>query len=570
MRKKQILTAVLCLVLVSLSLSCSRKKPADVTPGGTPIKGRITMLVGDITTLVTSYDYKDNSFTRRLVDETGVWVDIIAVSNADFPDKFNVMISSGDYPDVLNTANRNFTRNDLDYFGRQQKIFQELDQYDLYSYPLIKQMLTDHAAITSKLKAADGKFYALADVNDCLHCTHANGRGYYFMPFLRDSPWKGEPPRTLEDFAEYLRYIKKNDVNGNGDPNDEIPMVTDKNYIRTMIAYFAKAFMPWVKYGTSDGMAVRNGQIWEQYRENEFRESLKYLAGLYKEGLIAENSFTMTTDEMQALGETVDPSYAVGLVDWQGELGKGNGSARFPYWFHLYPLKGPTGQEWGFNGDPTGILNAEYVITNKATGDKPKWALEIYNAMMEFDNMLWGYSGEKGTFYGDPDSGEKSLGGGTPRFKLLIPFASQPVNTSWDQRNCMNRTLEFRLSEQASDVDTVYRWFETGEESLYPKMIENKAYNELQWIYFTANRSVPWAIPNEMFIPPMAMSEDDGNRISDIMALIHPYKEKAWSEFVVGQRNINSDADWNTYLSELERQGSKDLVSIYNKYLSQQ
>ncbi|MDR3172673.1 MAG: hypothetical protein LBU19_00355 [Treponema sp.] len=281
MRKKQILAAVLCLVLVSFFLSCKKESGADVTPGGTPIKGRITMLAGDITTLVTSYDYKDNSFTRRLVDETGVWMDIIAVSNADFPDKFNVMISSGDYPDVLNTANRNFTRNDLDYFGRQQGIFQELDQYDLNSYPLIRQMLTDHAAIISKLKAADGKIYALADVNDCLHCTHANGRGYYFMPWLRDSPWKGEPPRTLEDFAEYLRYIKKNDVNGNGDPNDEIPMVTDKNYIRTMIAYFAKAFMPWVKYGTSDGMVVRNGQIWEQYRDNEFRKALKYLAGLY-------------------------------------------------------------------------------------------------------------------------------------------------------------------------------------------------------------------------------------------------------------------------------------------------
>jgi hypothetical protein len=98
-------------------------------------------------------------------------------------------------------------------------------------------------------------------------------------------------------------------------------------------------------------------------------------------------------------------------------------------------------------------------------------------------------------------------------------------------------------------------------------MLENKAYNELQWIYFTANRSAPWAVPNNYFIPPVAMNEDDANRVSDIQATLVDNKQKAWVEFIVGNRDISNDAHWNNYLQELDRLNSKELAALYEKYL---
>jgi putative aldouronate transport system substrate-binding protein len=558
--KSRIMAFIVVCAVAALLPAC---KGGGKNAAAAQYKGTLRIFIPGISNLVSSFDSRDNSFTKKLEDETGIKLEFDATSNADFPEKFNVMMSTGDYPDIVMTGyQRSFSRNDLDYYG-SQGIFRVLDEAELMTYPNIKQLFEDHAGITHKLRGADGTIYARADVNDCLHCTHAQGRGYYYMPFLRDSYLKGKVPETQEEFVNYLRYIRDNDVNGNGDPHDEIPLVTNKNYLNTMVAFAAKQYMPYLKY-THNGLAVRDGKVWEQYRDNEFRQALIWLNSLYREDLIAPQSFTMTTEEIQALGSATDPIVAVHLCDWQGEVIP-NGSDRFPYYFHLYPLTGPRGERWGFNGPNESILNARVVITDKC--EDPKLAFELYNAMLKFDNMLMGYSGPRGVFYTDPDSGAKSLGGGTPAYKLLIPFASQPVNTSWNQNNPMNRTLEFRVAEQATDVDTVYRWFETGEESLYPKMLENKSYNELQWIYFTANRSVPWAVPEDLFIPSLAMNEDDGNRIQDIRAQLEPYKEKAYAEFITGVRNINSSADWNTYLAELDRLESRAMVEIFNKYL---
>ena len=38
-------------------------------------------------------------------------------------------------------------------------------------------------------------------------------------------------------------------------------------------------------------------------------------------------------------------------------------------------------------------------------------------------------------------------------------------------------------------------------------------------------------------------------------------------EFITGVRNISSDADWNAYLAELDQLGSKEVLSIRQKYL---
>jgi hypothetical protein len=38
-------------------------------------------------------------------------------------------------------------------------------------------------------------------------------------------------------------------------------------------------------------------------------------------------------------------------------------------------------------------------------------------------------------------------------------------------------------------------------------------------------------------------------------------------EFITGVRDINSDPVWNTYLSDMDRLGSKDLAAIIQRYI---
>jgi putative aldouronate transport system substrate-binding protein len=387
------------------------------------------------------------------------------------------------------------------------------------------------------------------------------GRIWYFMPWIRDNGRK--VPETTEEFTDYLRWVKSGDPNGNGIA-DEIPMAFDTGDIRNVIAYFAKPFMPFVNTGSYFGLALDNYRnIIEQYKDPNFRESLKYLAGLYKESLILPDSFTMTRDQIKALSTSSTPILAVEAISWKTDSTPQT-AERWIETFNLPPLRGPSGQRNAGNQDPWSIMGAMYIITDKCKN--PELAIALYDYFLNFDVELDGYIGPKGTAWDDPDLGTTSLMGGEPYYKLLVAQGRQTNNTSWDQANPMIRSSKFRLGEQAVGAPEAKRWLETGDPSLRDFLLPNMSYAEEMW-YFTSLENSKYAMPTELFIPPLSISDDDNARVSDILATLETYKDQVMVEFITGVRNINSDTDWNNYLAELDRQGSAEYVSILQKYI---
>jgi len=309
---------------------------------------------------------------------------------------------------------------------------------------------------------------------------------------------------------------------------------------------------------------LKGKTVWEQYRDNEFRQALQYMAMLYSEGLIAKDSFTMTGNDVLSLGENPTPILGIGIAAWSPEYWT-NGGERWAQAFHVMPLKGPAGQQWGSSGNPNGALSARFFITDKCAD--PELALAWYDYMMNLDVWKTGSFGTKDIAWTAADPGTTGLGGGPATWKALIQQGLQPVNTSWDQASPSYASLEHRMAEQATGVPEVIRWLETGDRSLLNVVMNNKSFAEIEFVWFTANRSIPWAIPTDYFIPPLAMSGADASRVADIRATLDPFKEKAYMEFVTGVRNINNNSDWNAYLAELDRLNSKELVSIYQKYI---
>jgi ABC-type glycerol-3-phosphate transport system substrate-binding protein len=69
-------------------------------------KPQLSMFIyGGLSERTTSYDYKDNVFTKRVVDETGIQLSISSATAADSTERLNIMLNAGDYPDIIaNTA----------------------------------------------------------------------------------------------------------------------------------------------------------------------------------------------------------------------------------------------------------------------------------------------------------------------------------------------------------------------------------------------------------------------------------------------------------------------------------
>ncbi|MDR0450782.1 MAG: extracellular solute-binding protein [Treponema sp.] len=566
---KKILVMLLALTVSAAAFAAGRNQTAGETrglvnlpKGSLPISNgsaTLTVFAGGLSQWVTSFDYRDNIFTRKVVDETGIKLDFVAATSADAAQKRNVLLSSGDYPDIFIGGGV-----DITYYA-SQGILLPLDGYDPLSYPSIKAAFDRYPALWDINRGPDGKLYGLPSVNECLHCNYSQGRALYFQPWVRDNKLKA--PETLEELTAYLRWIRDNDVNGNGDKNDEIPLTWEKDYLKHAVAIIAKAYMPFIYTQDYFGLRLNDSrQVTEQYKDPNYRRALQYLAGLYKEGLILPASFTQTRDQLKSLVENTAPLVGVIMAANPDNIGIAGGD-RVVNHFFLKPLAGPEGLRHASYRGPYAGLGTGMVITDKCR--YPELALALYNYLID-PVVSREAVGPKGSYWDDPDPGTVSLMGGKPAYKNLTSFASQQVNGGWNQTSPGIFTADVRLSEQATDFDLAKQYILTGDAALHDRMVKNPSWNEEFLFISTNDLFVPHKINDNYYIPPvplLRMNDDDNARFADIKAALDTFVEQAAVEFITGARDIGNNAAWNTYLNELDRLGSKDLAGLIQKYI---
>jgi putative aldouronate transport system substrate-binding protein len=553
--KKLLVLLGLCVLSASDFAGGQSASTASSGKKGSLANGDVTfkVFIAGLDNLVSSYDYKDNVFTRKIVDDTGINLEFIASSGADASQRLNVLLNTGDYPDLIMYG---LSMADMAFYAREG-IFVPLDSYAPMSFPNIKAAFDEYPAFNDILRAPDGKLYGLPTANDCIHCRYGNNQGLYYMPFM-EKYGKGVP-QTLDEYTTYLRWVRDNDVNDNGNRNDEIPLAFEKETLRVTVDVFAKSFMPFVNINYF-GLSRDGNRITEQYKAREFRDTLKYLAGLYKEGLILPDSFTQPRQALQALTTQDTPIIATSTSN----AANNNGTEYYYRARWLPVLSGPTGEKHSFDVGPWSILHAGMYITDKCKD--PKLALALYNYFLNTDVMLDSYVGPKGYGWTDADPGAISLMGGPATYKILRTYATADVNYTWNQNLPMLRNQAFRYGEQANDVPQIQEWLRTGNLSLLDAMKANKSYNEVKNV-LQATARIPLGTPTEKAIPPLAMDAADTRRIGDIDAVLATTLDEAMVEFITGARDINSDAAWDAYLADLDRVGAAEKVTIIRKYL---
>jgi hypothetical protein len=193
-------------------------------------------------------------------------------------------------------------------------------------------------------------------------------------------------------------------------------------------------------------------------------------------------------------------------------------------------------------------------------------AIALYDYFQR-DDVLKSAYGPKGVFWDDPDPGALGANGEPAYWKWLISFGVEPLNSHWGNGSPHVWFPELRLGIQANDVDTTIRYLTTGDKSLKAAVMANPSYEATILWEYTAAEAKKYALPDELFVPPMIMSTVDNTRAADINAVLDPYKNQAWVEFITGVRDINNNAQWNTYLADLDKLGSRELVSIRQKYI---
>ena len=229
----------------------------------------------------------DNYFWPSIRSLTGVDLDIFWEEKESYITSLSTMslTSMDEMPDIINASD--FGVMDLADDGAVVP----LDDY-LHLIPNIVEAVGEDRM--SYWRQADGHIYTIPSV--------INVPGAQSMMVRRD--WLDKlglaEPQTWDEWVTLWRAIRDNDLNGNGDPSDEIPFASQYG------ADGERCFLPLLNAfgirtsGDTQFCLLDDGSTTMVYEHPKYPEFLAALQGLYAEGLISGEFDAMYAADMDA------------------------------------------------------------------------------------------------------------------------------------------------------------------------------------------------------------------------------------------------------------------------------
>lgn len=473
-------------------------------------------------------DFNTNLFTKWYEEKTNVHVEwIILPAGDEGLQKLNLMLSSGDIPDVI-MGFYNITPALLQLYGQQGLFIPLNDLIDQYGtnvkngftqYPLAKEVAT----------APDGKIYGLPEINDCYHCS-VSQKLWIYKPWLDKLGLK--MPTTTDEFYEVLKAFKEKDPNGNGQA-DEVPLSSDiDGWNSEYDLYFMNSF----ELNPGNRLVVNNGKVEATYAKEEWREGLRYLNKLYSEGLLDPNSLTQDNAALMRLGQS-DP-VTLGAAPWGYPGGwapiEETEGARWSQYVVVPPLKGPSGFQVQASNPYSPFTPGRFIITSAAKD--PALAFKWGEAFYQQEVEITAYLGPQGIGWRWAKPGEKGIHGEQALYVSLKTWGNVQ-NDHWSQANVSFRSSDFRLGE-----------FNKSEWGLEPFL-----YNQSKLLVKYNNQ------PNEV-LPPLYFPEAQAQEVGEFESTLTKFRKEMTARFISGDASL--DADWDGYLEALNQQGLPRYLEI--------
>lgn len=254
--------------LALLTTSCWWNKadgPASLTKGGDEAGNQLHIVINSMgLSFPEGLDENDNPYLDYIEEHTGLEIMVTLPPLEGYTDKLNLIMSSGQLPDMINTADTALFSNYV-----KQNMLMPLDEYLEQYGPDLKRLIPEEA--WSQV-SVDGKIYAIPSLNEVQGTELIYAREDWLERLQL------EVPTTLEEYVEVMRAFATQDPDGNG-LDDTFGLSVTENLGRT--APFFGAF------GTQkDAWYERDGALVYSGILPETRQALEFLSQLYNEGLL--------------------------------------------------------------------------------------------------------------------------------------------------------------------------------------------------------------------------------------------------------------------------------------------
>ena len=513
---KKLVALMLALVMVLSMAACGAAKdpetPATNAPANqeTPEKPETpeTKPAEDVVISVfgmTSKTYllADNLAWNYGIEKAGINVELTEVIPAEYQEKANLLLNSGEYPDVFWKCNYL----DCNSYG-MQGIFIPLEDLIREHAPNLTKRLDEYEG-WDDITAADGHIYALPSFDGQKNCVIGTTGPQWINKGWLDNLGLAVPT-NMDELYEVLKAFKEKDANGNGDPNDEIPYIHCGGTNSTLASL---SLMTDDALLNSNYSGLVDGKFVYYPVTESYKDLLAYAAKLYSEGLMHTDSLIMTSDQRQAITKAGD---MVGMFH--------SSSPIVPDEFQLNMIALPAFNEAGYPLN-TGI-NANGLAITDACED-PAAVLKWMDFFYSDEGGLVSAMGLEGECYQINEDGSYTL-----------------FNDKFESRVFQTTLLGYGVYPCITPA-----YFLNGAN---PKDNPLSAHSSSQ---------IAQVLPSGTSLPALIFTEEENETLGILSADITPYVENYTAQVISGQLSL--EESWDDYMKTLEEMRVDELQTIY-------
>ncbi len=541
---KKLVTLVLCLALLLSVFSFAEEtaNPYRIVPEGE----EITISIGVIGSALTE-DYENNTFTKKIEADTGINIEVIPYSSDknEAVTQLNLDLSAGNkVPDLL----FNFTMDNavINQMGEDGYFVDLLPLMEEYCPNFWDALMTIPESTRYDIvnKSKDPK-------NGAMYCFPSLEEGTYeSLGYLGqiNKAWLDklgyDMPTTVEDLYDVLVAFRDKDPNGNG-LADEIPLVMQKGggWKGDIFQWIINAFV----YTLDDTrFNVTDGQLWVPYTTDEYRQAMIYMNKLYNESLLSDLCFTANGDaEVKAL-VCNDEAVIVGIAGGHPSLENITNHPNTLEYCALPVLEDATGSgRGGFYPKCPSKYSYGYYMTTSC--EHPEVAAQLINYF--YDPYTWatGRYGVKGVNWDVADEGTTNRYDVPALFKVIDDCFFTTQNSELWHGNLPSIGTLSRTSTQAAPLE------------------------EGTWTYTYTHISLDTYANYEASVKPtelftgVILDADQNDLFTEKCSGLWAYMKEARALMVSGALDPNSDADWQTYLDNMEANGLSTALEVYQE-----
>lgn len=240
----------------------------------------------------TMKNYGEIACYKEMEKRTGIHIEFIHPSSENADDQFNLVLASGDLPDIMSWYWRDFAGGAQKHIddGTILKLNDLVAQYA----PNLSKILSDHPDWKKTMMTDEGSLYCFPQL-----LPDANLTTYIGLGIRKD--WLDKlglsVPVTIDDWHTVLTAFKEKDPNGNGQ-NDEIAYSPFMWGSADGAFWNGNAFLS--AYGLFWGFSQENGKVKYGPTDPKYKDFLTLMNKWYMEGLIDKDFAAMSSDLFNA------------------------------------------------------------------------------------------------------------------------------------------------------------------------------------------------------------------------------------------------------------------------------